>query len=462
MSKRYLNGLRAELDASGLNDSTTTITFDAAPTYNHGVNVPTLAPGEFVPLTILNTDGHLAEIVWLVNYTTAGTTGTIIRGQDGTAAVAHDPHVTVISAPTAVDFSGTSHPLRTDGRLGARLRKVGVVLSAGSGTWDGSYVESPAIMRDPLSGRYAMVYTGYGTTTGATRAQVGLAWSDDLVTWTKQSTPLLSHSGTGGAPDQNGCTGPLLLWDRIGEQYVLYYIGLTLTGYEAGGKTICYATAPTLGGTWTRHGAVISPAGTTWREQAVWHPNVVERNGTWYLFFNASGDTYETIGYATAPSITGPWTVDDVNSPVLNVVAATWEANKVGDPCVRRVGDFWVMDYFGYAGGNAQDGFAVTSDADFPLGWTRHPGNPILTYGPASYDAKHAHKPFVVVDGGQIFHFYTAVTTGDVRTIALAIGGYTPDLSALPAVTGDISDGTALTSLLASLEAFGLSVSVVP
>lgn len=430
MSKRYLNGLRAELNASGLTDVATTITFAAAPTYNNGDNVPTLAPGEFIPLTILNTDGHLAEIVWLVGYTTAGTTGTILRGRDGTDAVAHDPDVTVISAATAGDFPGTGHPERADGRLGAALTKVGVVLEAGSGTWDGDYVESPTILRDPLSGRYAMVHVGYGTTTGAIRAQVGLAWSDDLVSWTKETDPLLSHSGVAASPDQNGCTGPLLLWDRVNEQYVLYYIGLTATGYEGGTKSICYATATSLSGSWTRHGAVISPAGTGWREDAIWHPSIVERNGTWYLFFNAHGDSaIENIGYATAPSITGPWTVDDVNSPILSVVAATWESEKVGDPCVRRVGDLWVMDYFGYDGDTAGDGFAVTSDANFPLGWVRHPDNPILEAGPEIYDEKLAHKPFVVVDGGEIYHFYTAVADDDTRTVALAV--------TTPVFTGD-------------------------
>ena len=32
----------------------------------------------------------------------------------------------------------------------------------------------------------------------------------------------------------------------------------------------------------------------------------------------------------------------------MSPVAATWEADKVGDPVVRRVGNVWVMDYFGY------------------------------------------------------------------------------------------------------------------
>jgi predicted GH43/DUF377 family glycosyl hydrolase len=112
--------------------------------------------------------------------------------------------------------------------------------------------------------------------------------------------------------------------------------------------------------------------------------------------------------------------VDDTNSPLINVAASTWESTNVGDPSVRRVGDMWVMDYYGFNGTAASDGIAVTSDADFPLGWVKHPANPILTPS-ASYDAKFAHKPFVFINGGTLFHYYTAVSTSDVRQIALAV-----------------------------------------
>lgn len=302
--------------------------------------------------------------------------------------------------------------------LGADLTKVGVVIVKGSsGDPDESLAESPTILRDPKSGRYVMVYAGYDA---SSRGRACWATSNDLVTWTKQGV-FLAHSGTGGAPDQNGVTGPLLLWDDENAQYVLYYIGLTALGYEAGTKTLCMATATSLAGPWTRAGAGISPSGSGWRSTAIWHPSLVERQGTYYLFFNATGaGSLEKIGYATAPAITGPWTVDDTNSPVLSTVAATWESTNVGDPSVRQVGDVWVMDYYGYNGTVAADGIAVTSDHDFPLGWVKHPSNPIISPS-ATYDAKFAHKPFVMVDGGRVFHYYTAVAADDTRQIALAV-----------------------------------------
>jgi predicted GH43/DUF377 family glycosyl hydrolase len=307
---------------------------------------------------------------------------------------------------------------RNSDPLGADLTKVGLVVELGGvGDPDEEIAEGPTILRDPKSGRYVMAYAGYDS---SDRGRACYAYSDDLVTWDKQGV-LLAHSGVGASPDQNGVTGPVLYWDDANSQYVLFYIGLTSVGYEAGTKSICIATADDLDGTWTRLGTVIAPAGSGWREEAVWHVSVVERDGTWYCFFNATGsDAKERIGYATAPAITGPWTVDDANSPLIDVVAATWESSIVGDPSVRRVGDLWVMDYFGFNGTNASDGIAVTPDGEFPLGWTKHPNNPILSPS-ESYDATYAHKPFVFVDGGRIFHYYTAVSAGNVRQIALAV-----------------------------------------
>ena len=40
---------------------------------------------------------------------------------------------------------------------------------------------------------------------------------------------------------------------------------------------------------------------------------------------------------------------------------------------------------------------------------------------PGSFDAQHAHKPFIVRTDGRHHHFYTAVDARDTREIALAV-----------------------------------------
>lgn len=381
--------------------------------------LPAVASPDVAAITLHDSAAGTYEIVHVTAHTASATMATILRGQEGSTAQAWGSGSAWLHGVTSGEVDSlafTAAQGRSD-NLGANLTKLGLVLTKGAaGAFDAQMVESPSILRDPKSGRYVMTYTGYDATS---RGRAGYAYSDDLKTWTKAGV-LLANSGTAGAPDENGVTGPVLYWDNAAERYVLYYIGLTALGYEAGTKTICYATATSLAGPWTRQGSVIGPSGTGWRQKAVWHVSIVERSGTWYCFFNATGgDDKERIGYATAPALTGPWTVQDATSPVVDV-GTGWESSFVGDPSVRRVGDLWVMDYYGYNGTSAADGIAVTSDHDFPLGWTRHSGNPILEPS-ETYDAKYAHKPFVFVDGGRVFHYYTAVAADDSRVIALAV-----------------------------------------
>lgn len=313
-------------------------------------------------------------------------------------------------------------------RLGLNLTKQGVVLPKGAGgTWDSVMVESPTVGYDPKSGRWAMTYVGYGTLSGAQRAGIGLAYSDDAIAWTKYGTAaVLPHSAVAGAPDENGCSGATWFWENDNNRYGMLYIGLTEPGYELGTKSLCYAHADSLEGPWTRTGAVIVPEGTGWRANAIWHASVpVQRDGKWYVFFNATGaDNVERIGFATAPAISGPWTVNDTLSPVLGPTGTGWESHDVGDPSVRRVGDMWLMDYYGHhiSPESASDGIAVTTDNAFPGGWTRHPSNPTLEPS-AAYDAKYAHKPFCLYKGGVLYHYYTAVAADDTRQIALATEG---------------------------------------
>lgn len=317
--------------------------------------------------------------------------------------------------------------------LGNRLTKVGAVLSPStvSGAFDQSLVESLFVGRDPLTGKLAGVYTGYSGAIGAPGAgSIGLAYSDDGVYWQKYPTAIMGPSGVTGDPDFGTCTGPTWVYDN--GTFYMFYIGASLAGYEAGVKSLCLATAPALTGPWTRLGQIIGPSGSGWRQTAVWHPSVLKHNGTWYMFFNASSTgTAEQIGYATATALTGPWTVDDTNSPLLAFGSATsGEFTKQGDPSVRRVGDLFVMDYFGFKTGFAGDYIATTPVASFPLGWTKWKSNPVLVPGPAgSIDSLYAHKPIIYVERGRVFHYYTA-DDGTNRCVALAVSADVPTTSA--------------------------------
>ena len=319
---------------------------------------------------------------------------------------------------------------------GARLQKCGVVLEPGNaGAWDAGMVESPAIWYDTLRQQYGMVYTGYGRrdlqTTGyesVTQPQIGLAFSDNLFDWEKAAVePILGASGVPGSPDEAGATGPFI-WLEDGTYY-LFYIGVTAAGYEKGRKTLNVAFSSDLV-YWTRYAGnpIIAPAGDGWRRDAIWHPNIVKVDGTYYLFFNASGVVdgveEERIGYATSTDLLH-WEVDDVNSPVMagSGVQGTWDGSgRAGDPSLFRVEGTWYMAYYSWDREHAQDGLASTSSRQFPLGWRQYSDNPVLRIGaPGTFDAVHAAKPFIFRTAGKHFHFYTAVDERETRTIALAV-----------------------------------------
>lgn len=315
---------------------------------------------------------------------------------------------------------------------GTKLTKVGEILTCGDpGEFDAAMVESPSVEWDPVEQLYYMAYVGYtqasgnnGGTAAVVQASAGLASSADALTWTKIGQ-ILGPSGSG--VDSNGVTGPVIIRDPDDGTWHMYYIGLTADGLEGGIKTMCYATAATPEGTWTRQGAIISPSGSGWRKDAIWHASTpVKVGATWYMFFNATGEveevTTERIGYATASSLAGPWTVDDVNSPLISPSGAGWESTLVGDPSLyRQPNGTWIMAYYGAGPSSAGDGIAFTSSEDFPLNWGKFSGNPVLSPGTSgAFDDTYAHKPFIVCEPHRLLHYYTA-DDGTHRSIGLAV-----------------------------------------
>ena len=73
---------------------------------------------------------------------------------------------------------------------------------------------------------------------------------------------------------------------------------------------------------WTKHPQVISKANISWLWRALWAPSVIERDGTYYLYFGAN-DMHEKgeggIGVATADNPAGPFK-DALGHPLIDEV----------------------------------------------------------------------------------------------------------------------------------------------
>ena len=90
--------------ATQLDQGVTTIQFTTPLTADGGAPIDTLVGNEYLPLTILDANYRLKEIVYLTAYSSGAVTGTIERGAEGTLDVAHPVDDKVVHAATVVDY----------------------------------------------------------------------------------------------------------------------------------------------------------------------------------------------------------------------------------------------------------------------------------------------------------------------------------------------------------------------
>lgn len=99
MSRRLRYDLVETTLGAQLNAAATTITF-ASPLTSAQGNVATITSPEYLPLVIED------EILYLTAYTESATTGTVLRGQEGTTDATHNNSTPVVHGPTVHDFGG--------------------------------------------------------------------------------------------------------------------------------------------------------------------------------------------------------------------------------------------------------------------------------------------------------------------------------------------------------------------
>lgn len=145
-------------------------------------------------------------------------------------------------------------------------------------------------------GRYWMAYHDYSY------YQIGLAYSDDLLTWTKYGgNPILSPTEPWESQGLWVCS----LVEHEGTYYIFYYgrSGLFHMGYAWSDATTEFP------GTWHKTTDYILEYGPpgSWDDTDHEDPFIRKFDDTYYLFYTGRGAVYAN-GFATAPSITGPFT----------------------------------------------------------------------------------------------------------------------------------------------------------
>lgn len=286
--------------------------------------------------------------------------------------------------------------------------------------------DSPSIFRKGDTWyMYYIIYDGRGYETW-------MAESSDLLHWETKGK-VLSFSGNEDW-DANQKAGYLALIDnkwggsyKLGKykgKYWLTYLGGNSTGYEAGMLSTGLACSDTAVEPveWRRfEKPVLSPddEDARWWDSNVIYKSTVMRDEKkltghdFVMYYNAKG-TAESIGMAVSDNMVDWERFGE--DPVLD-----HKAGITGDAYLQRMGDLWVMFYFGFnwneeTAGKAWDTFACSYDL---VNWTDWQGSPLIE-PTEDFDAQFAHKPCVVKYKGVVYHFYCAVDRDGRRGIAVS------------------------------------------
>ena len=304
--------------------------------------------------------------------------------------------------------------------------KYGVILT---GDGPDELVDSPSIFR--RDGQWYMMYIASTKNIGY---QTFLAKSTDLLHWDKMGAILpFTHSESWDAWQASG--GVALCdyrWDgsyeleKFNDKFWLSYIGGAKQGYETDPLSIgmAWTSSPTTAQPWQRtnkkpvltsqQADVRKFELTTLYKSQVIHDVGQSLGWPFVMYYNAkSKDGFEQIGMAVSRDMLD-WKRYGESPVIVN-----GEAKKhgiSGDPQIVKIGDVWVMFYFGaFWKPDAFDTFACSYDL---VHWTKWTG-PHLVEPSESFDAEYAHKPWVVKWNGVVYHFYCAVGSQG-RVIAVA------------------------------------------
>ncbi len=302
--------------------------------------------------------------------------------------------------------------------------KYGVVIRGE----EGQLIDCPSIFQ--YNKKWYMVYVSITNEIGY---ETFLAESSDLLHWTKLGK-IMSFRADGW--DRWQVDGGIALCDTrwgggsklqsFDGKYWMSYIGGALQGYEPDPLAIgmAWTKTPTETKEWTpiAENPVLSRDQpdvrefeklTLYKSQVIWdkrktlgHPFVMYYNGK-------IKDGFEKIGMAVSDNMIH-WKRYGTEPVIAN--GEDKQTGISGDPQIVKIGELWVMFYFGaFWQPGAFDTFACSYDM---VNWTKWEG-PHLIEPSEPWDNQFAHKPWVIKHKGIVYHFYCAV--GDQgRVIALA------------------------------------------
>lgn len=310
--------------------------------------------------------------------------------------------------------------------------KYGVVLDVPAG----KMVDCPNVFRH--GDKWYLMYVQFEPKP-AEGYSTQLAVSDDLLHW-KPLGPVVEQGSAGSWDQANAGAGVALIdpqWGgsntlgKFGGRYWVSYLGGDKFGFEGEPLSIGLASTddPMSGKAWTKlPEPVLRSADPTARdgEKGTLYKSYILRDDArtlgapFVMFYNAKASTKaDECIFAAVSDDLKTWRRYGDGPVLANLREPGGKGVISGDPQVVRMGDVWVMFYFGFRWRpGAFDIFAASYDL---VHWTKWTG-PSLVESSEPYDKTFAHKPWLVKHDGVVYHFYCAAggPDGKHRTIALA------------------------------------------
>lgn len=298
-------------------------------------------------------------------------------------------------------------------------------------------MDCPSIFRK--GNKWYMVYILYD----GRGYETWLASSDDLLHWKSKGALLAFSDSASGDWDTNQKAGYIALgsmkwggdyeWLPYQGKHWMSYFGGKGTGYEKGLLSIGMAWTkkdPAKVHPWKRlnHPVLMSTDRdvrwwenhTQYKSSVIWdrekhtgHPFV--------MYYNANGDSLsktrgaERIGMAVSDDMVH-WK-RYLKDPVLDHFQGI-----TGDPVIQKIGNLYVMFYFGAFWKNSDGAFNKFACSYDLIHWTDWKGKNLIEPS-EPYDSLFAHKSFVLKYKGVVYHYYCAVNKAGQRGIAVATSG---------------------------------------
>lgn len=207
-------------------------------------------------------------------------------------------------------------------------KDAGNPIFVAAAAWENNEVSVSTVIWDSDAGVFKMWYHG-GHNAGP--RQIGLAYSSDGLTWTRQnsSLPVLPNGGVGTWDEKHVADASVIRLSST--DYRMWYLGVNASDVQATG----YATS-TDGISWTKYGSnPVFQSGTAgqWDDGTMYGLRVFYFLNTFHGWYTSDDGSFSSptttgIGYASSPDAT-TWT-RGASNPVLRGITSPEE--WISDP----------------------------------------------------------------------------------------------------------------------------------